>query len=261
MPGLDHSSLRIYNWAMRSSKFPTLFLIIVFSVAPFFQTQAASPEAGSSNLNLWDMVLAAEWVLIPLVLISLIVITLIVFNFFWLRQSNIFDNEFYETAGHLLKERKLEDLLELCSENKTATTRVLRRVLEFARDNPGTSLEALKEIAEVEGNNATMKLNQPNLLLMDMGVLAPLVGLLGTVFGILRSFGTIASDAAPMRTMLLAGGVSQALVSTAIGICIGLTAMLFYAFFRTRVQSLVGRFESILTELMVKTYACLAKGR
>jgi biopolymer transport protein ExbB len=64
-----------------------------------------------------------------------------------------------------------------------------------------------------------------------------------------------------MRTMLLAGGVSQALVATAMGLCIGLTAMIFYAFFRTRVQSLVGQFESILTELMVKTYNCLAKGR
>jgi biopolymer transport protein ExbB len=207
------------------------------------------------------MVWSAEWVLVPLALLSLIVITLIIFNIFWLRSSNIIDTEFYETATHLLKDRKLEDLLELSSQNHTATARVLTKVLEFARENHGTSLEALKEIAEVEGNRATMRLNQPNTLLMDMGVMAPLVGLLGTVFGILRAFGSIASDATPMRTMLLAGGVSQALVSTAIGLCVGLLAMICYSFFRSRVQSLVGEFESTLTELMVKTYDCLAKGR
>ena len=69
---------------------------------------------------------------------------------------------------------------------------------------------------------------------MDVGVLAPMLGLFGTVVGILSAFGHIAQQASPMRTMLLAGGVSQALVSTASGLIVGITAMAFYAYFRGR---------------------------
>lgn len=245
---------------MLLGKFPSyLFLLIISTSSVLAAPNLAGDEP--AHLNLWEMVWAAEWVLIPLGLLSLIVITLIIFNFFWLRSSNLVSPEYFETASHLIKERKLEDLLELSTTDRSATAKVLHKVLDFAQSNPGTSLEALKEIAEVAGNRATVRLNQPNVLLMDMGVLAPLVGLLGTVFGILRSFGSIASDSTPMRSMLLAGGVSQALIATAIGLSIGLVAMVFYSFFRTRVQSLVGEFETSLTELMVKVYDSLAKGR
>jgi len=83
--------------------------------------------------------------------------------------------------------------------------------------------------------------------------------LLGTVIGILKSFGNLASDATPMKTMLLAGGVSEALVATAMGLSIGLLGMGFYAYFRQRVAGLIGFFESILTEFVVKTTECLAQ--
>jgi biopolymer transport protein ExbB len=89
---------------------------------------------------------------------------------------------------------------------------------------------------------------------MDVGVLSPMLGLFGTVIGILNSFGHIASEASPMRTMLLAGGVSQALVSTAAGLIVGITAMAFYAFFRGRVGILISILEgegTLLTQELI----------
>jgi biopolymer transport protein ExbB len=77
-----------------------------------------------------------------------------------------------------------------------------------------------------------------------------MLGLLGTVVGILRSFGSIAMEASPMRTMLLAGGVSQALVSTAAGLVVGIGAMAFYSYFRGRVQNLISLLESQSTVLL-----------
>jgi biopolymer transport protein ExbB len=61
--------------------------------------------------------------------------------------------------------------------------------------------------------------------------------------------------------MVLAGGVSQALVATAIGLGVGLLAMAFYAIFRARVQILIGILESRLTTLVIRTNAILAQGR
>jgi len=107
----------------------------------------------------------------------------------------------------------------------------------------------LTAVAETEGNRIAAALNQRVLYIMDVGVLAPLLGLMGTVIGILNSFGHIASEASPMRTMLLAGGVSQALVSTAAGLVVGITAMAFYAYFRGRVGHLISLLESEATLL------------
>ena len=108
----------------------------------------------------------------------------------------------------------------------------------------GADAESIRIVAETEGNRIAAALNQRVLYIMDVGVLSPMLGLFGTVVGILNSFGHIASEASPMRTMLLAGGVSQALVATASGLVVGITAMAFYAYFRGRVGHLVSVLES-----------------
>jgi biopolymer transport protein ExbB len=221
--------------------------------------QAAA--AAVADLTLWQLIGSVGWVLVPLGLLSFAVVGVIAFNFFWLRPGNLASASFLEEAGALLKARKLEALTDLCAQHHQAVPRALGQVLAFARENPQATLEELKEIAEVEGNRAVARLNLPITLLMDLGVMAPMVGLLGTVIGILRSFGTLAADATPMRTMVLAGGVSQALVATAIGLGVGLLAMAFYAVFRARVQLLIGTLESRLTTLVIRTNAILAQGR
>jgi biopolymer transport protein ExbB len=128
------------------------------------------------------------------------------------------------------------------------------RTLHFLERHPDAESEAIRIVAETEGNRIAASLNQRALYIMDVGVLSPMLGLFGTVVGILNSFGHIASEASPMRTMLLAGGVSQALVSTAAGLTVGITAMAFYAYFRGRVGYLVSILESegtLLTQELI----------
>lgn len=230
----------------------------------FHLAQVPGQEAAAvavSELSLWQLIGSVGWVLVPLGLLSFAVVSVIIFNFFWLRPRNLMDPEFWAEAGALLKTKKLDALTDLCRQYPQAIPRALGTVLAFARENPAATLEELREIAEVEGNRAVARLNLPNTLLMDLGVMAPMVGLLGTVIGILRSFGTLAADATPMRTMVLAGGVSQALVATAIGLGVGLLAMAFYAIFRARVQILIGELESRLTSLVIRTNTVLAQDR
>jgi biopolymer transport protein ExbB len=164
-------------------------------------------------------------------------------------------------AQDALRKRDLEALLQDCDDTKEAVARVLGKTVRFAKNNPSADLEQLKQIAEAEGSHEASRINQPNALLMDLGVIAPMVGLLGTAIGILRSFGNLASDTTPMKTMILAGGVSQALVATAIGLTVGLTAMFFYAWFRFRVTSVIAYFDRVLTPLLVQTSICLSQGK
>jgi biopolymer transport protein ExbB len=138
---------------------------------------------------------------------------------------------------------------------------VLDVALKFLYRHPEATPTNIQAVAEAEGGKLAAELNQRALYLMDVGVLAPMFGLFGTVVGILRSFGSIAQEASPMRTMLLAGGVSQALVATAAGLVVGLTAMGFYAYFRGRVQQLISLLENHSTALLQEIIVIHQRGK
>ena len=235
-------------------------LVFLLSLIPFNTLLAqenaseTSPDtAEGASQSLMELILSVGWVLVPLAILSILIIGLIIFNCFWLRKSTIATEEFIKKAQDDFSDKKMRDLLDLCDESSDACAKSLGKVLKFAKDNPAIDLTSLNQIAEAEGNRQTMRINLPNVLLMDLGVMAPMVGLLGTVIGILRSFGELAADDTPMRSVMLAGGVSQALVATAVGLAIGLLAMFFYAIFRSRVNFLIGYFETTLSDLMVHT--------
>jgi biopolymer transport protein ExbB len=88
-----------------------------------------------------------------------------------------------------------------------------------------------------------------------------MLGLLGTVSGILKSFNQIATDDMASRANILAGGVAEALVATGIGLVVGLTAMAAYAFFRGRVNHLVSLLETHSTLLVHEIIAMKTRYR
>jgi biopolymer transport protein ExbB len=77
-----------------------------------------------------------------------------------------------------------------------------------------------------------------------------MLGLLGTVVGIINSFGVLAGNSTQPRQMLLAAGVGQALIATAAGLVVGITAMVFYSMFRGKVASLISDLESATSHIL-----------
>src|SRR5471030_2052121 len=203
----------------------------------------------SKETTLLGMVAASGWVMIPLALASMITLTLIIYCFFTLTEKSIVTPELLDRIAPFFENEDVEGLAAYVAERPQATARIVDRTLIFLERHPDADADSIRVVAEVEGNRIAAALNQRVLYIMDVGVLSPMLGLMGTVVGILNSFGHIASEASPMRTMLLAGGVSQALVSTATGIIIGITAFAFYSYFRGRVGHLVSILETEATLL------------
>jgi biopolymer transport protein ExbB len=114
------------------------------------------------------------------------------------------------------------------------------------------SLAEAREIAQAEGVRLAGLWNQRISYLADIGSIAPMLGLFGTVLGMIKSFSVVASDIAASRPMMLADGVAEALVTTAVGLMIGIPVMAAYAFFRGRVQSMVSDLEAASTILMAQ---------
>jgi biopolymer transport protein ExbB len=195
--------------------------------------------------TLLNLIAAAGWVIVPLALASMITLTLILYCFFTLTEKSITTPELLERMEPFFENEDLEGLANYVADRPQATARIVDRVLQFLERHPDAGPEAINAVAETEGNRIASSLNQRVLYIRDIGVLSPLLGLFGTVVGILNSFGHIADpQQTAMRTMLLAGGVSQALVSTAAGLAVGITAMAFYAYFGGRVGHLISVLES-----------------
>jgi biopolymer transport protein ExbB len=154
------------------------------------------------------------------------------------------------TADALLRKRDYLGLLAVSNRHSEAIARVVQKTLDFATKNPTTELQQVREIAETEGTRVAASLNNRVSYLADIGMLAPMVGLLGTVFGIISAFGALGSDHSPASNVALSKGVSEALINTAAGLAIGIPAMIFYAFFRGRVQKLISELEAACTHII-----------
>ena len=203
---------------------------------------AASPQA--SAVTLWKLIQDGGFAMIPLGFLSVVTVMLVLIYLFTLRRSAILTPHYMNTADVLLKKRDYLGLLAISSRHSEAVARVVQRTLDFATKNPTASFEVVRDIAETEAGSQAASLQHRTVYLADIGMLSPMIGLLGTVFGIIRSFGLLGSgQTATSRDLLLANGVSEALVATASGLVLGITAMFFYSLFRNRVQSLISDLE------------------
>jgi len=198
----------------------------------------------SETVSLWKLVESGGWAMIPLGIMSVITFMMVLVNLFTLRRSAILTSHYMQTADVLLKKRDYLGLLAISSRHSEAVARVVQRTLDFATKNPSASFEIVRDIAESEGSGQAAALQHRPTYLADVGMLSPMVGLLGTVTGIIRSFGVLASgQGEKSRDVLLASGVSEALVATATGLIVGVIAFAFYAHFRNKVQGLISDME------------------
>lgn len=228
---------------------------VVESLPPARATANGAPAAGgdalsrlprdSTPVSLWKLIQSGGWTMVALGVMSIVTFMLVLVYLFTLRRSAILTPHYMNTADVLLKKKDYLGLLAISSRHSEAVARVVQRTLDFATKNPNASFEVIREIAESEGSAQAASLQHRPTYLADIGMLSPMVGLLGTVVGIIRSFGVLASGQAGggSREDLLAAGVSEALVATASGLVLGIIAFVFYSHFRNKVQGLISDLE------------------
>lgn len=220
------------------------------------------PIAEESALTLWKILVSGGVVMIPLGLLSVLAVALVLVYLYTLSRRSITTGRFMQTADALIRKRDYLGLLAISSStrHKEAVAQVMQRVMDFLTKNPRSSLAEAREIAQTEGARIAADLNRRISYLADIGSIAPMLGLLGTVLGMIRSFSVVANDIATTRPMLLAEGVAEALITTAAGLVIGIPTLAAYAYFRGRVQSLISDLETATTQLIALIGANFSDG-
>lgn len=229
-----------------------LLLALLASASPLLaQTPAplSAPDLPRST-SVLDVMLHSGPIIYALLALSVFSLMLVIVYFLSIRRGAVVSSGYMATADALLRKRDYLGLLAVSNRHGEAIARVVQKVLEFTTKNPGADFQQVREIAETEGTRVASNLNNKVIYLADIGMLAPLIGLLGTVIGIVRSFSALGADLGSARYMQLSKGVSEALINTAGGLAIGIPALVFYAFFRGRAQRLISELESAVTHVL-----------
>ena len=134
----------------------------------------------------------------------------------------------------------------LCDRRPCAFASLVLAALDAVRTTPAGQRPAVSQAVETAGAHTAERLQASVDWLADIAAIAPLVGLLGTVLGMFQAFGGIASDlAANARPVVLAQGVSQAIVTTVFGLVISIPCLAFHAFLRRRTAKRIAGLETL----------------
>jgi biopolymer transport protein ExbB len=234
-----------------------LSLLVTLAGTAHLLAQTAAPSATPPLLpdiphskSIMDALIAAGPVMILLFVLSVFFVMLVITYLLTIRRGAVVSSGFMATADALLRKRDYLGLLAVSNRHGEAIARVVQKILDFTTKNPGSDFQQVREIAETEAGRVAASLNNRVTYLADIGMIAPLLGLLGTVLGIIRSFGALGADLGTARYVLLSKGISEALVNTCAGLAIGIPAMVFYALFRGKAQKLISELEAASTHVL-----------
>ena len=220
------------------------------------QEVPASPENGpvpmATTVDMLEVLKSGGVIMIILGGLSVIAVALIMLYWMTIRQSSVASTFFMDSADDLIRRQDYIGLLAVCQKRGECVAKVMQKTLEFATRNPTATFDEVKEVTEAEGSRQTGILIQRISYLADIGAIAPMIGLLGTVIGMIKEFNSISqgTNIVGAPQMKLAGGVAEALVTTAGGLVIAVPALIFYSLFRGRVNRLISELEAATTHLM-----------
>lgn len=187
--------------------------------------------------NLMDIVGEGGVLMLPIVFCSFILVVFVFERFISLRRGRVLPRHFAKRLIHQLKQGQLDRdaALIICEENNSPAAKVFAAAIQ-KWGRPAVEVEqAIIDAGERAANDLRRYLRVIN----GVATVSPLLGLLGTVVGMIRAFNAIATTQAMGRPELLAGGISQALLTTAAGLTVAIPALIFYLFFTSRVDRLV----------------------
>ena len=212
------------------------------------QTAGAEATETIPTRHLLGIIQDGGIVMIPLLCCSFILTVFIFERAISLRRGRVIPGPFVKRFLHQLKEGQLdrEQALGLCEGNDSPVAKIFASaVRKWGRP----AVEVEQAIIDA-GERATNDLRRYLRIFNGVATVTPLLGLLGTVFGMIQSFNDISTSEAMGRPELLAKGISEALLTTATGLTIAIPALTLYWFFVSRVDRLVMDIDALGQEVV-----------
>jgi biopolymer transport protein ExbB len=185
-----------------------------------------------------EIMIAGGWLMLPIIVCSVIAVAIIIERFLALRASRVMPN----AIPAQVRQWALQQELDAKHTEQLRRSSPLGRVLAAALDNRQRSRDVIKEAVEDTGRHVVHELERFLNTLGTIAGITPLLGLLGTVVGMIKVFSAIMVHGVGDPNEM-AGGISEALITTAAGLTVAIPAYFFYRYFRGLVRSYVLQME------------------
>ncbi len=208
-------------------------------------TESGSDEEGQSALVWLYNALGIRYVVVFLFL-TFNLVALFVMNVLAVRRENIMPSILLQGFEGHLNEKRYQEAYELAKNDDSFLGRVLAAGMQQLSSGYSSAIEAMQEAGEEENMKMEHRLGYVALIAQ----IGPMFGLLGTVDGMVTAFTKIAAANTTPKPSVLAGGISRALMTTLIGLCVAIPALVYYQIVRNRLNRLVLEVGIVTSELM-----------
>lgn len=193
----------------------------------------------------YSILFTGGYLMIPILLSSIIAVAIVIERIFVIRKSKLKPAFMVKIRG-MLKRKNIQNAIEYCLEHKTPTSNIIRKGLKKYHFGH----ERVREAIESAGGQEVNKLEKGLMVLATIAGVAPLLGFLGTVTGMIQAFMQIESLEGAANPSDLAGGIWEALLTTAFGLAVGIVAYTFYNFLVSKVKKIVLEMEIVSTDVV-----------
>jgi biopolymer transport protein ExbB len=233
------------------SKIYRIALIFAFlgaGATPLFGADASNASTSSSVVAYLHK---GGPVLYVLILLSFVMLCLVFYYLMSLRTVLVVPDDLVKRIEGALEKKDFELLAEISKKDDSPTGKIIKAGTEiFIRSK--NNYVMIRDAVEDEGGRQSGILWQRIQPLQDIAIIAPMVGLLGTVIGMINSFMSLTAEVGTPRPTVIANGVSMALITTAAGLIIGITAMILYSYFRSRIHNIIGYMENVCNKIALE---------
>ena len=195
----------------------------------------AETATSDGSVSLFEILTKGGWTMFPLIILSIWALYIFVERILTLRKASIDPEPFMDDIRRKVVAGDLEGAKLLCSQTETS----LARMIEKGLHRIGSSLKNIEASIENVGKIEVYKLEKNLSVLATIAGAAPMIGFFGTVIGMIKAFIAIAQQEGAVSPSDLAGGIYEAMITTAAGLFVGILAYVAYNYLVTKVDKVV----------------------
>lgn len=198
------------------------------------------------KLSILDLALKGGWIMLPIILFSLIAIYIFIERFIVIRKASKEEHNFMNNIRDFMHDGRIESALTLARNNDSPIARMIEKgILRL-----GKPLNDINAAIENVGKLEIAKLEKNIAGLATVAGVAPMLGFLGTVMGMVRAFYDMSMAGNNIDIALLSTGIYQAMVTTVAGLIVGIIAFVCYNILVARIEKIVFKLEARATEFI-----------
>lgn len=202
--------------------------------------------AAAQGTSLLDVLILGGWVMIPLILLSILTIYLLIERVITIRNASSNPDAITDRVRDYVRNGDVEGAITYCQKKDVPITRILKQGLERL----GRPISEIQDAVQAAGKHETYELEKRTNLLASIAGIAPMLGFFGTVVGMIKAFQEIQNLQGNVNPSVLAGGIWEALVTTAAGLLVGILALFSYNFLIGRIRRLTNDMERSATDFI-----------